>query len=279
MSNLIKSSYYVPLESIKQIEAPALKFTPLQHPAGDDAQDGSSQALDPELAAIELQKEQMLQEAKQEAELIVKSAQEVAQRQQEEARAEISSWWEEERAKDLERQEEARQSGYEQGYSEGQQAGEQHIREQYESLIKEGRSVLEQAHEAARHTLAGSEPFLIALSCKIAERIIGRQLELSQDWTQGIIQEALKRSIDKGTITLCVSPGQYAYVQSVRDELSNMIDAQAELQILPDTSVKDHGCVVKTSFGSIDARVDTQLTEIKDALLDLCRRGEQASAE
>ncbi|MNG37780.1 flagellar assembly protein H [compost metagenome] len=45
------------------------------------------------------------------------------------------------------------------------------------------------------------------------------------------------------------------------------VDSQAELQILPDSTVKDHGCVIRSSFGSIDARIDTQLAEIKKELI------------
>jgi flagellar assembly protein FliH len=44
--------------------------------------------------------------------------------------------------------------------------------------------------------------------------------------------------------------------------------------IVPDHSVQDQGCVIKTAFGSVDARVETQLTEIRQALLDLCLREE-----
>ena len=38
---------------------------------------------------------------------------------------------------------------------------------------------------------------------------------------------------------------------------------------MPDVSVKDYGCVIRSSFGSIDARIDTQLSEIKRELIQL----------
>jgi flagellar assembly protein FliH len=52
----------------------------------------------------------------------------------------------------------------------------------------------------------------------------------------------------------------------MRDELLLSIDSQADLQIIPDPSVKDKGIVVRSTFGSIDARIQTQLNEIKNSL-------------
>jgi flagellar assembly protein FliH len=280
LSNLIKSTYYVPLEDVKQIESIPFKAATVKERSSDATDDLTNDSIEDTYIRESINlKEQMLEEAEQESRVIIQSAQELAERLKEEAKLEISRWWEDERAKDAEHIEQAHQSGYKQGYDQGQHDGQQHMQETYKSLIAEGTSVLEHAYEAAKQTIASSEPFLLELSCKIAEKIIGQQIELSPEYMNGMIQEALKRSRDKGTIVLCVSPSQYAYVQSVRDELTNLIDAQAELQILPDASIQNHGCVVKTAFGSIDARVETQLTEIKEALLDLCRRGEQGSDE
>lgn len=56
-------------------------------------------------------------------------------------------------------------------------------------------------------------------------------------------------------------------MNAAREELSLAVDSQAELQILPDSTVKDQGCVIRSSFGSIDARIDTQLAEIKKELV------------
>jgi flagellar assembly protein FliH len=64
------------------------------------------------------------------------------------------------------------------------------------------------------------------------------------------------------------------YIQDARDELVLHVDSQAELQIIPDSSVTDMGCVVRSSFGSIDARIDTQLQEIKHALRQIALRNE-----
>lgn len=64
------------------------------------------------------------------------------------------------------------------------------------------------------------------------------------------------------------------FVQDARDELMLAVDSQAELQIIPDPNVRDRGCVIRSSFGSIDARIDTQLEEIKKSLQQVAIRSE-----
>jgi flagellar assembly protein FliH len=57
------------------------------------------------------------------------------------------------------------------------------------------------------------------------------------------------------------------------------IDSQAELQILPDSTVKDNGCVIRSAFGSIDARIDTQLQEIKRELIQLAHQSNEERSQ
>ncbi len=114
-----------------------------------------------------------------------------------------------------------------------------------------------------------AEPFLVELSCAIAEKIIGQQLTLAPEMAIELIRKSLSRRREQGVITLCVAPGQLAFVQAAREELHFAIDSQAELQILPDSTVKDNGCVIRSAYGSIDARIDTQLAEIKRELMHL----------
>jgi flagellar assembly protein FliH len=56
------------------------------------------------------------------------------------------------------------------------------------------------------------------------------------------------------------------------------LDGQAELSIIPDYSVQDEGCVIRTPLGSVDAKIDTQLKEIKQVLLEIARGSEAYEA-
>lgn len=271
MSNLIKSSNYVPVDDKKTIEAVLVAVEPAA-----SAPENEAEQQDGRLVEAERLSRQMLDDAEQAAQDIVRRAKEQAAGLVEQAKQEAQAWWDEQRSRDEHTSAEAAQAGREHGYAVGKQEAELHVTQQYEGKLDEAQQVLEQAHVLARQTVSEAEPFLLELSCAIAAKIIGRSIEQDQGWIVDMVAAALRRCNDKSTIALCVAPAHFAYIQSVREELENHIDAQAELHIYPDASVGEGGCVIKTSFGTIDARVDTQLLEIKQALLDLVRREEAA---
>src|SRR5690606_23765030 len=123
------------------------------------------------------------------------------------------------------------------------------------------------------------EPYIVDLTCSIAEKIIGKQLQLEPELIVDMIQRSLSRRREQGEITLCVAPKQLALMQGAREELMAAIDSQAELVIIPDISVKDYGCVIRSKFGSIDARIDTQLSEIKRELLVIAHQAVEESRQ
>jgi flagellar assembly protein FliH len=274
LSNLIKSTFYIPQEEIKTLEANKLKKNYLKPSFDSHEEDTVHEPIhtkDHEEA--QLMKEQILRDAELAADQILEQGKAEAEQIKNLALQEIEGWWEERRQQDDNTMELARHSGYQTGYDEGTTAAELQVNERYMGMMIEAQAVLEQSYELHRKTILEAELFLLEMSCAIAEKIISKKLDQSNEWITDMVKQSLQRSTEKGTIAICVAPAQFTYIQSVREELSYSIDPQAELHIYPDASVKDHGCVIKTSFGSIDARVDTQLKEIKRALMDIAKRG------
>ncbi|MFD0711270.1 FliH/SctL family protein [Paenibacillus sp. GCM10027626] len=192
-----------------------------------------------------------------------------------EAQEQIERWWQERRDADLQHYEQVRQEGYQVGYDEGKAESLQEVTEQWTLALTEARAILDAAYSMKEQIIQEAEPFLVDLSAAIAEKIIGKQLILSPEWSIDLIRKSLERRREQGVITLCIAPQHLTFVQAAREELTMAIDSQAELQIVPDVSVKDHGCVIRSAFGSIDARIDTQLSEIKRELIQLALQAEE----
>lgn len=212
-------------------------------------------------------KDEMLQDAKEFAERLVREASEAAERTLLESTETIDLWWKERREQDEHLVDALKSEGYEQGYNEGRVKAEEELQIRVEQMMAEAQKVLEEAYHAKEQIIQEAEPFLVELSTAIAEKVIDKQLTLESDYVIDLIRSNLTRKREQGTIILCVAVSQYAFVQAAREELSLAIDSQAELKILPDATVKDRGCVIRSSFGSVDARIDTQLTEIKKELI------------
>jgi flagellar assembly protein FliH len=269
LSNVFKSHSYVPLDDKKQIEALKLAF---RRVTDEDSMSPEDRAEIDEANSL---KQQILSDAESFAQEQVQQAMQETAAMREQAQADIENWWRERRAEDERIGEEARQAGFEQGFQAGLAEAEAAVRHEYDSMLQEARAILEQAYTLKQQIIQEAEPFLIEMSGAIAEKIVDRQLTLEPSWTIEQIKKLLQRRKEKGAIALCVAPSRFAYIQDAREELMNAIDSQADLEILPDASVQDHGCVIRSAYGSIDARVDTQLKEIKAALHEIAIRGEE----
>ncbi|CAM4248613.1 FliH/SctL family protein [Paenibacillus tarimensis] len=270
MSNLIKSSHVVSLEELKLLEWTKHHASRPYDTAG--AEEEEQQAPDQETISL---KEQILRDAEIVAEQRVADATEEAERRLQEANDQIEQWWQERRDQDLQLAESAREAGFEQGYLEGQNHAVQEVKQLWEARLAEAGSLLDNAYRLKEQIIQEAEPFLVELSTRIAEKIIGQQLTVSPEIAVELARKSLQRRREQGVITLCVAPSQLAFVQAAREELSLAVDSQAELQIVPDATVKDHGCVIRSSFGSIDARIDTQLEEIKRELIQIALQSEE----
>ncbi|WJH33266.1 FliH/SctL family protein [Paenibacillus sp. CC-CFT747] len=274
MSNLIKPNYYVSLEDSKIIDHLQLLARKLQATSRTVLSEEETAARQDELNRVYGTRDQILKDAEEMAEATMQQAAADAQRLREETQADIRSWWEERRQSDEQEQEEAKSRGFEAGYQAGLEQARQSVREEYADSIQEAQTVLAQAYERKRQIIREAEPFLIELSTSIAEKIIQKQLSLSPDWILDLTRSQLARKRDKGIVTLCVAPKHFTFFKEAREEFEMVMDSQAELQIVPDATVSDEGCVIRTDFGSMDARIDTQLQQIKETLRQIALRSE-----
>ncbi|WP_334072986.1 MULTISPECIES: FliH/SctL family protein [Paenibacillus] len=275
MSNLIKVSQYVPVDILKQLNLAKTYEASEEQRSDDDMATVQEEVISAQDAAAEEARRQMLADAKEFAESQVKAASEQAEQILAGARQQIEDWWKERREQDEHLIEAVKSEAFNEGFEEGRVQAEEALKLRIDEMMSEAGAVLQQAYVEKERIIQEAEPFLVELSCAIAEKIIDRQLEVEPDYSVELIKKSLSRKREQGVLTLCVSPSQFAFVQAAREELSLVIDSQAELQILPDPSVQDRGCVIRSSFGSVDARIDTQLAEIKKELLRISRQTEE----
>lgn len=240
--------------------------------------------VDPE----KLQKKQeILHEAEAEAQIIISDAEETAQNmlrqaaeQAEEAKQraqqEIEQWWEQKRAEADALFQQIKEQAANEGYIAGQAEGKSQAYEEETSAIAEAKRILEQAYLEKERILAEAEPFLVELSMEVAKKVIASELEQRPEQVLEMAKKVLRRSRVHGNIAICVNHQYFEQVQEQRAQLLALLDGQAELAIYPDYTVQDGGCVIRTQMGSVDARVDTQLEEIKRALLEIAQGSDKA---
>ncbi|CAI6026669.1 FliH/SctL family protein [Cohnella sp. JJ-181] len=268
MSNLIKSSHVISVDELKRLEQ--IRFVAQQSKIGGEDANGSGE---PDAETLEL-KDRILADAEETARHILQDAAEQARQVQADAESDAAAWWDARRAEDAAFIEEEKRRGYEEGFASGTEQAEHQAQARLEQMLAEAERIVTQAYEAKARIIAEAERFVVELSCSIAGKIVRGTLEGASEMAIDMMKQALARRKERGTITLCVAPEQFEFVEAAKDELALAVDSQAELQIVPDPTVRGGGCVIRSAYGSIDARVDTQLESIRDELLQIAAHTE-----
>jgi len=135
-----------------------------------------------------------------------------------------------------------------------------------ESALAELNQILLEAHERRDSALAGAERDVLRLAVKLAEKIIGREVERDDAALADIVSAALRHARQQEALTVRVNPADLPRVQAHRERLDPSGRARF-IDLVADPRVGHGGCVIEGESGTVDARLDTQLRVLERALL------------
>lgn len=154
-----------------------------------------------------------------------------------------------EEAKEQARQvlEDARNEGRKEGY-------EEWIRE-----IARARAEYGRLQDAA-------EKDMVKLAFHIAQRLVGHAIEVRPEVVLDMVGKALVMARGRRQIVVKVNPEDYAQVETNRHEYARDLDG-VPVYFEADPGLERGGCVIETEGGRIDARLQTQLDVLREALM------------
>jgi flagellar biosynthesis/type III secretory pathway protein FliH len=139
--------------------------------------------------------------------------------------------------------------------------------DQREATFAEVTALLVSARAAANAEYAAAKDGAVVLARKMAEKIVGRAVEVDPSVMEEIVRLALgSLRARPGAIVVRVHPDDAQALAQSRGRLLRELDATADVRFTADPSVTRHGCVVDTPAGRLDARLETQLDAMEKAL-------------
>jgi type III secretion protein L len=111
------------------------------------------------------------------------------------------------------------------------------------------------------------EETMLQLSVHIARKIIGEELTLRPDAIVTIVREVIKGTRTGKRISMQVNDGEVRSVRMQVDHLKQFLGGGSEIEVVSSATVAPGGCVIESELGIIDARLETQLKCLEDALL------------
>jgi flagellar assembly protein FliH len=154
---------------------------------------------------------------------------------------------------------------YKAGYDEGVNS----VKEEFEQKFLEKAQINEenfkQFSAAVTQLLSAYDSSLDQIitdvSLSIAEKVIRHELEDKSDIIP-LVKDSVKKVLGANEITLKVNPEDIS--ERLTEELNKSFeDGFAKIKIEKDERIEKGGCYIQTDIGSVDARLQTQLSELR----------------
>ena len=116
--------------------------------------------------------------------------------------------------------------------------------------------------------LTDAEDELRVLAVRIAEKILGRELEHGPAAVVDIVRTVLLAARARRRLRVRVHPEDVGPLESATARLTAGLTEGTTLALLADETVARGGCVVETEAGHLDGRIDVQLRAILRALAE-----------
>lgn len=150
------------------------------------------------------------------------------------------------------------------GFAEGYQTWAEHVAKLEEEIIN------------VRQEL---EKLLISVALKAAKKIVGREIELSDDTIVDIVSNTLKSVAQHKKITIYVNKKDLDPLEKSRSRLKEIFESLEVLSLRERSDIARGGCVIETEGGIINAQLDNQWSALERAFASLMRHQQQEAKE
>jgi type III secretion protein L len=137
--------------------------------------------------------------------------------------------------------EKIKEHAFKEGYDEGFKEWAEHLakfEKQLEALHKE----MQQA--------------IIPIALKAAKKIVGREIELSENTIVDIVASNLKAVAQHKKITIYVNKKELDILEKNKQRLRDLFENLESLSIRPREDIEPGGCVIETEIGIINAQME-----------------------
>lgn len=166
---------------------------------------------------------------------------------------------------------EGEERGLAQGREEGRKAGRADAIAQFTSQLKDLQvsftAALEQWEADRNDMVLAAREDVLRLALAVAEKVTYRIIQTDSTVIGDQLAEALALLVAPRAVTVAVAPQDRALVEAMLPELIDKINTCTHAAIRDDPSVTPGGCVISTGAGRIDATIERQIQRIVDTLL------------
>lgn len=135
-----------------------------------------------------------------------------------------------------------------------------------QGLLTTVQVIVDEVQNWKNNLLEQGEMMMLRLVIEIAQTIFGDGLPLDPDSLGQVFSRALSQARNLGDLRIYVHPDDAISLSSYWSRMQTSFSGQ-KIELVPSEIIKRGGCFIDGQFGTIDARVETQLDLVKESLL------------
>lgn len=169
-----------------------------------------------------------------------------------------------------------KQAAYEQGIAEARASAEAETTERIAAELANLREAfaasIEKVSGLSGEIIARAEHDLVELALSIAKKIVLRETSIDREIVVDLVRVSLGKLHNRSSAEVRLNPVDLAYIADKRQHLG----FRGSLELTEDASITPGGCLVHTSTGDIDARIESQFDEIAEGLLKIAPNADRS---
>jgi flagellar assembly protein FliH len=158
----------------------------------------------------------------------------------------------------------ARKKGFQEGQAQASAAAAQMLDAERSAILAAVQEFTQQRSQYFRQV--ESETVRLALS--IARKVLHREAQMDPLLLAGVVRVALDQMQAGTSLTLRTSPES---ARTWAEFCSKHLQKEHRIEVVPDSSLQGHRCVLQADVGSTEIGLDAQLQEIESGFFDLLR--------
>ena len=152
--------------------------------------------------------------------------------------------------------EQAQKEGFEEGF-----------KKWMEQIAKVEEEIIQVRHE--------TEKVALPVALKAAKKIVGRELEVSENAIVDIVSNSLKAVVTHKRITIYVNRKDLEALEKSRIDLKNLFENLEVLTLRERSDVAPGGCIIETEGGIINAQLENQWRIMENAFDKMMKQNEK----
>jgi flagellar assembly protein FliH len=151
---------------------------------------------------------------------------------------------------------------YEKGFAQGERDGVQLGQKRLEALIQQWKDLLMEMQSQRIDLYQVYERDLVALAFSISKRVLHHELTLHRDVIAFALREAFQHVVDQKKMTVHLNPMDHKYLLTHPEGCPPALKGLEGVNVIEDPTISRGGCFLETSFGDVDATIESQLDRI-----------------